>query len=70
MDGFPEPLAYVDQVRRLHLGARYSIMFYEQDLLVGSNEAAHVEDMRYDGFEAHGSELTLLFSEHKTHTEG
>lgn len=56
-------------VRRLHTGARYLVLFYEQDLLAGNMES-EMENMRFDGFQAHGSELTLHFSEVLQFTEG
>lgn len=70
MDGFPAPLSYMACVRRLNIGARYVISFYEQDLLDGLDVESEMENMRYDGFQAHGSELTLHFSEILDFTEG
>lgn len=68
MDGFPAPKEYMNCVRRLHIGARYVITFYEQDLLDGMVES-EMENMRFDGFRAYGSELTLHFTETDEITE-
>lgn len=65
MEGFPAPPDYLAQVQRLHVGARYTLIIYEQDLVDGSNEAAVIENLLFHAFECNGLEIKLLFSEQK-----